>query len=102
MCHSFDQRIWLTVIFFRLEESHMLFQIWISFAKLSSIFSQFLLSWAELQKYTPSVLKANCYQAIQVGLLILFLYATLHKVWLFEKFLFEVEELYFGEAAKVS
>ena len=88
MYHSFDQRIWFTVIFIHLEENRILSQTRISFVKLSSILSQFLLSWGELQKYNPTVLIENCDQAIWPTL---FLYATLHKVWLFEKLIFELK-----------
>ena len=65
--------------------------IWFFFVKLSYTLSQFLLSWAELWKCTPTILMDNCHQAICLGLSILFLYATPHKVWLFEKFIFEQE-----------
>ena len=89
--HSLDQRIWFMVIFYPLKESCILFQIWIFPVKLSYILSQFLLSWAELWKFTPTILMENCDQAICLGLSILFLYATPHKVWLFEKLIFELE-----------
>ena len=36
-------------------------------------------------------LMENCNQVICLGLSILFLHATPHKVWLFEKFIFELE-----------
>ena len=46
---------------------------------------------AELSKCTPTILMENCDQAICLDLLILFLYATPHKIWHFEKFMFELE-----------
>ena len=59
-----------------------------------------MLSWAELQKCAPTILVPNCDQAICLGLSVLFLYATLHKVWLFEKFNFELEA--FSPSSKIN
>ena len=38
----------------------------------------------QFPKCSPAILIENCDQAICLGLSILFLYATAHKVWLFE------------------
>ena len=89
--HSFDQRIWLTVIFFLSERSRTLFQVWTFFAKLSNTLSQLLLSWTELPKCTRAILMENCGQAICLGLSIYFLYTPGRKTWFFEKFIFELE-----------
>ena len=42
----------------------------------------------------------NCDQAICLDLLILFLYATPHKIWHFEKFMFELEA--FWDTSKIN
>ena len=80
--HSLDKRIWFTIIFFLLKESLILFQIWIIFIIPSLILSQLELSKIELPKLIPSILMKNCGHSICPGWSILFLYATLHKVWL--------------------
>ena len=74
--------------------------IWIFFVKLSDILHQFLLLWAELWKYTPTILMENCEQIICLGLSILVLYATLYKVWFFEKLIFELKA--FWDNSKIS
>ena len=71
MYHSLGQRIWFMVMLYPLKESCILFQIRIFPVKLSYILSQFLLSWAQLWKYTPTVLMDNCDQPICLGLSIL-------------------------------
>ena len=79
-------------LFFSLKESHILFQVWTFFVRFSYISFQFLSSWTELPKYTPTILMENCDQVICLGSSLLFLYAPAHKVWLtFEKFIFERE-----------
>ena len=75
---SFDQMIWFT---FQRELLN----------KLSFLSSQLLLLSDELQKCTPTILMENCDQTICLGLSILFLNATPHKVWLSEKFTFELK-----------
>ena len=90
MHHSFDQRICFKVIFF-LSKRTAFCSKYNFFVKLSYILSQLLLSWAEVWKCTLTILMENCGQAICLGLSILFLYATSDKVWLFEKFIFELE-----------
>ena len=82
--------------FFPLKDSW----IWIFFVKLSDILHQFLLLWAELWKYTPTILMENCDQIICLGLSILVLYVTLYKVWFFEKLILELEA--FWDNSKIS
>ena len=51
--------------------------------------SQLLFSRTELPNCTQSVLIESCEHTICLDLTILFLYATAHKAWIFEKFIFE-------------
>ena len=53
--------------------------------------SQLLFSRMELTKCAPSILMQSCGHTIWPDLSILFLYAPAHKVWIFEKFVFELE-----------
>ena len=53
---------------------------------LSFIMSQFLLSLV-----IPSILMYSCDHIICPGLSVLFLYAPAHKVWILEKFVFELD-----------
>ena len=94
MYHSFDQRVWFMVIFFLSKRAKFFCKYEFFFVKLSYILSQFLLSWAELWKYTPTILMENCGQAICLGLSNLLLYVTPHKGWLFKKFIFELKAVW--------
>ena len=62
----------------------------VTFFYFSFIKSQLLL-WTELTKCILSILMSSCDHIICPGLSILFLYALANKVWMFEKFAFEVE-----------
>ena len=85
MYQSFDQKMWFMVSFcFHSRRAAFCFKYEFCFVKLSYILSQFLLSWAEWWRCTPIILIENCDQAICFAISILILYATPHKVWLFE------------------
>ena len=60
----------------------------IFFVELSNILPQLLLAWTELPKCNSAILIENCDQVI---VSVIFLYAPAHKIWLFEKFIFELQ-----------
>ena len=57
------------------------------------IMPQLLLSRTELTKHISSILIYSCDHIICPGLSILFSYAPAPKVWIFEKFVFELEAI---------
>ena len=62
---------------------------------LSFITSHLLLSRMELTKCTPSILMYRCDPIICPDLSILLLFASSHKAWIYEKFVFELEAFSF-------
>ena len=85
MHHSFEEWSWSTVIFSSQRELDSVPNM-NSLVKLSYILCQFLLSWAELRKCTPNILMENYDHLSQLINSIL-----PHKIWLFEKFIFELK-----------
>ena len=100
MCHSFNKRIWFTIIFSlskRVASSDFFFFFFFLFSffvSLPFIMSHLLLSRTRLTKCTPSILMENCDHTICHLYLsyhtILFLYARAHEAWIFEEFIFEL------------
>ena len=64
MHHSWNKRIWITIIFLPLKKCLTLFQICIFFIKPSLILSQLELLRIELTKVTPIILIENCDHSI--------------------------------------
>ena len=92
-----DNRIWFTILFYHLKEScTLLLQklIVFFFLILWLILSQLELSRKELPKFTPIILMENSDHTINSVLSILFLYDSVRKTWIFEKFIFELEASY--------
>ena len=89
-----NKRIWFTIPFFSSQRELRPVPNIIFFAELWLILSQLELWRTELAKCTPSIFMENCDHTICPVLLILFLYDPVCKVWLFEKFNFELEASY--------
>ena len=88
---SLDKRMWLTILFFR--EFHSLQNIDF-LSKLWLTFSQSDLRRTELPQCIQVFYLENYDNTICPVLSILLLYNRARKIWLFEKFIFELEASY--------
>ena len=61
------------------------------FCYLSFIMFKVVLSRTELIKCIPNILMYNCDRTICPSLSVLFLCTTVHKTWIFQSFVFELE-----------